>query len=142
MMCNCCNTVLYSGSIGTPQTVAADGVIAFDRNMSIGIRQEGNGIVLRRPGLYHVRVDVSAASTADAAANLEIALKNNGLDVYNATSLATPTSTTDNRTMAITAIVKVNATTCPIDDNSVTLTVVNTGSPGLYNAGTITVVRI
>lgn len=142
MMCNCCNTVLYSGSIGSPQTVAAGGSIAFDRNMSIGTQQAGNGIVLKKPGLYQVVVDVSAASTADAAANLEIALRSNGIDVYNASSLATPTSTTDNRTMAITAIVKVNATTCPVNDNSVTLTVVNIGSPGLYNAGTITVVRV
>lgn len=141
MSCNC-GKFLFSGSLDATQTVGEGFPISFTKNIALGCTSTDTSVTLSRAGLYQVVVTASGATTGTTAGNLVIELRNNGVQVANVQATATSNGTTDIVNMAFTAIVKVDPTVCPIDDNSATLTVVNTNGEAVYSDVTITIVRV
>ena len=108
----------------TVSNVVSDGVLPLTtivRRRNSSIQQSNDSIVLGTPGYY--RVSVSTTFTAPAAGNVEISLRQDGIQVQGATASTTiTTANTEVRSLSLEAIVRV-----PCCGNPVILTVVNTG---------------
>lgn len=139
--CNC-DKVVFSGSLAASQTATQGLPVNFTRNLSSGVQYTDSSITLRRPGIYQVIVDASAATTASTATNVVLQLSRNGTQVGKVQSTATSSSATAFVDLSFSAIVKVDQTCCPFDDNAATLTFVNAGAPATYSSLTVTVVRL
>lgn len=142
MACYGCDKVAFSGSLAASQTVLQGATINFTKNLSIGCTYTDSSITLRKPGLYRVSCNASGATTGTDAANVTIALERNGEEVGKVQSSATSSSSTAYVDVSLEAIVKVDATCCPLNDNSATLTFVNTGAAATFSNMTVTVTRI
>lgn len=141
MSCNC-GTVLFSGSLNATQSIGTGLPVGFSKNLAMGCSYTNTSVTIRQAGVYQVVVSASAATTQSSATNLTIELMNNGTQVSNVESTTTSTSTTDVQPMAFSALVKVDPTVCPLNDNSATLTVVNSGGDATYSNITITIIKV
>lgn len=139
--CNC-DKVVFSGSSVASQTVTAGSPVGFTKNLSAGVQYTDTSVTLRRPGLYHVIVDASAATTEATATNVTLQLMKNGTQVGKVQSTATSASATSVVGLSFSAIVKVDPTCCPLNDNSASLTFVNSGGSAVYSNITVTIVRL
>lgn len=140
--CYCSDKVLYSGSLDATQTVGVGLPIQLTKNVALNCSTTDTSVTLSRAGVYQVTATASAATTVSAATNITMELESNGSQLADVESTVTSTSSTDVQTMSLTALVRVNQTVCPLNDNSVTLTLVNTAGEATYSAVTMTVVRL
>lgn len=136
--------LVFSGSNGSTQTVAVGAPLSFSKNVAtVGQELTSDSVTLQRAGMYLVTVSASGSVSGSTAGVIGIQLQANGQDVagaYNPTTYSS--STGDVRNLTITAVVPVQQTTCPLDDKSVTLTVVGTDNAAEFSDVMITVARL
>ncbi len=143
MNCYCnCDKVVFSGSLAASQSVTSGAPVGFTRNLSANVTYTDTSITIRRPGVYRVSVDASAATTASTATDVTIQLQRNGTQVGKVQSTATSSSATDFVNLSFDAVIKVEQTCCPLSDNSATLTFVNSGDAATYSAMTVVITRV
>ena len=145
MSCNkcCCSKVVFSGSSNATQALGLNDTLAFNKNISANVDFANNSVTLCKPGIYLVNVSASGSMTGTTADNIIIQLQRNGVNVDGAyRSVANSTATTDIVNLSITGIIRVDETCCPLNDQSATITVANTGAEATYVNVTITVVRL
>lgn len=139
--CNC-EKVVFSGSLAASQTVTQGLPVSFTKNLSAGVQYTDTSVTLKRPGLYQVVVDASAATSESSATNVTLQLARNGTQVGKVQSTATSASATSVVDLSFSAVVKVDPTCCPYNDNSATLTFVNANGSAIYSNLTVTIVRL
>lgn len=137
-----CNKVLFSGSLDAAQTIGQGLPICFTGNIAVRCRFTNTSITLAEPGVYLVNANASAASTSSSGSDVIVELRRNGTQVSNVQSTSTSSGASDIQSVSLTSIVRVDATRCPIDDRSATLTLVNAGEEAVYSNVSITVVRL
>lgn len=114
----------------TSQNVATNGLLAFttDRILTgCTVTRNGNTFQLNKPGYYYVTFNADAAATA-ALGTSTIELYNNGVAVFGAKATKTTTVAGNLDNYAFATIIRVPPSCCAID-NTVRLTIVNTGVP-------------
>lgn len=145
MSCNkcCCSKVVYSGSSNATQALGLNDTLSFNKNISANVDFTSKSVTLNRPGIYLINVSASGSITGATAGNIIIQLQRNGVNLDGSyRSVTTSTATTDIENMSITGIVRVDETCCPLNDQSATITVANTGVAATFVNVTITVVRL
>lgn len=94
---------------------------------------------LARPGYYYVVVSASGAPSA--AGDVQLTLYNGANAISGATALDTSTGTDDIVNLTIPAIIQVRPSCCAVD-NTVYLTVINTGSEATFANTAITITKL
>ena len=132
----------------TSQSVAVNGNVLFATNGiitgSTATHSAGAAeISLNKPGFYMVTVDATVANPSDAAANITLALYDNGIAVNGAEATLTSSGATDLGAMSFTTIVKV-APNCSCASGNVpsVLTVQNIGAASTVNNAAVTVTKL
>lgn len=136
-----CDKVVFSGSLAASQSVTEGLPVSFTRNLSAGVTYTDTSVTIRRPGVYRVSVDASAATAASAATDVTLQLQRNGTQVGKVQSTATSSSSTDFVNLSFDAVINVEPTCCPLSDNAATLTFVNSGEAATYAAMTVAITR-
>ena len=127
----------------TTQNVAANGTVTFttDRILTgCTVTRNGNTFQLNKPGYYYVTFNAVAAAT-ETVGDLTVELYNNGVAVPGATATVTTTAAGNNDNYAFTTIIRV-LPSCPMIDNTVNLTVVNTGVDATYTVANINITKL
>ncbi len=141
--CFACNRVVYEGISTATQTVAEEGNISFSKVLGAGdgLTTSEGVIQIAEPGIYLVKVSVTGA-TESAAGNMGIQLYNNTSAVTGALGGAYSSAPAANVNIAFSAIIKVPPTYCQLNDNSASLTLVNTGIEAVISNVIVTLVRL
>ena len=127
----------------TTQNVAANGTVTFttDRILTgCTVTRNGNTFQLNKPGYYYVTFNAVAAAT-ETVGDLTVELYNNGVAVPGAAATVTTTTAGNNDNYAFTTIIRV-LPSCPMIDNTVNLTVVNTGVDATYAVANINITKL
>lgn len=107
---------------------------------SINYVAGSSSIQLKKPGVYLISVDATAAESGTAG-TVTMQLQKNGVNVEGATSSSNSAAVTDFNGMSFSTVVKV-LPSCASIDNTTTLTVLNTGVGAIYSNTNITVVKL
>lgn len=137
--------MLYSYS--TNLNVASGNEIAFNTN----IVQTGctathlsgaTTISLNRPGFYKVEL-VGSVTASTAAGDIEITMRENGVDSTSAFTIVSPSATTDNVSFVIDAIVQVrpNCAAVPVNVPK-TISFISDTTDALYNVVSVIVTKL
>ena len=107
---------------------------------SINYVAGSSSIQLKKPGVYLISVDATAAESGTAG-TVTMQLQKNGVNVEGAKSSSNSAAVTDFNGMSFSTVVKV-LPSCASIDNTTTLTVLNTGVGAIYSNTNITVVKL
>lgn len=133
-----CKSNIYAVNT-TSASVVANGTLPLStivRRYGCAANLTGNAVTLSEPGYYLVNVE--ATFTAPVAGVVTLALQDDGVAVQGATASTTiTTATTEVRSLAFTAIVRVFCNSTPD-----ALTIVNTGVAATFSNIAISVVKI
>lgn len=133
-----CKSNIYAVNT-TATAVTANSTVPVStivRRYGCGTNLLGNAVTLNEPGYY--LVNVAATFTAPAAGVVALTLQDDGVQVPGATAATTiTTASTENRSVAFSAIVRVMCGSAPD-----ALTLVNTGVAATYSNVSISAVKI
>lgn len=137
--------MIYSYT-NSDQTIATNGKLAYATDAiktGCTVRHTPGGTTfnLVKPGYYYVTVTAVGAASATATTPLVLQLFNGSNAVAGATASELSTGTSDIVDLTINTIIKVCPSCCAID-NSVAISVVNTGISAIYSNTTITITKI
>lgn len=129
----------------TSQTLVANQAIAFNNinvlnGCSIDFTAGTTSVELQKPGVYLVTVDSSVAESGTAGV-ITMQLQNNGVNVNGAVSNIDSTAAGDINGMSFSTVIKVLPSCCAVN-NTVTLTVLNTGVGAVYSNANITIIKL
>ena len=127
----------------TTQAVLADGLVNFSTDRILTgctVTRNGNTFQLNKPGFYYVTFNAIAAATTTVG-ELTVELYSNGVAVPGAEASVTTTVAGDNSNYAFAAIIRVPPSCCMVD-NTVKLTVVNTGVAATYTNASINITKL
>lgn len=96
---------------------------------------------LNRTGYYYITVTATGAASDTSTEPISIALYNGSTAIPGAVASALSSDATDVATLMINIIIPVRPSCCAVD-NTVNLTVVNTGVDAIYSNSTITIARV
>jgi hypothetical protein len=140
---SCCSNRIFSGSSSAAQTVAVGGLLSFTKSVASKNQDfTSNSVTFEEPGLYLVTVSASGAVSGTTAGIIGIQLQQNGQNMAGYASTTYSTGATDVESVTVQALVRVEPTTCPLDDRSVTVSVANTNSAAIYSNVTLTTLRL
>jgi hypothetical protein len=140
---SCCSNRIFSGSSSAAQTVAVGGLLSFTKSIASKNQDfTSNSVTFEEPGLYLVTVSASGAVSGTTAGIIGIQLQQNGQNMAGYASTTYSTGATDVESVTVQALVRVEPTTCPLDDRSVTVSVANTNSAAIYSNVTLTTLRL
>ena len=127
------------------QSVATDGTISYDTDrVNQGIATShvpgSNIFTLNYPGIYEVTFTAAAASTTTDEP-ITVQLIKNGVAVPSAVGETSSTAITDFQTLSFSTLIEVNYM-CLSTNNSVSLTVENTGPEATFNQPTVTDIKV
>lgn len=130
----------------TEQELNTNDVVDFTvDNVKTGctvIHTPGTGVfTLAKPGFYYVTLSAVGAASAAGTDPITLALFNGATAIPGATSSATSTSATDVVNLTVNCIIPVRPSCCAIN-NTVYLSVVNTGVDATFSNATITITKI
>ena len=133
-----CKSNIYVANT-TSTAVVANGTIPIPtivRRYGSNINSAGSSVTITEPGYYLITAD--ATFTAPVADIVSMAIQQDGTTITGATAATTvTTATTEQRSLAITAIVRVFCGSAPD-----TITLLNTGGAATYTNVTMSVVKI
>jgi metal-dependent HD superfamily phosphatase/phosphodiesterase len=123
--------------------VAVGGLLSFTKSIASKNQDfTSNSVTFEEPGLYLVTVSASGAVSGTTAGIIGIQLQQNGQNMAGYASTTYSTGATDVESVTVQALVRVEPTTCPLDDRSVTVSVANTNSAAIYSNVTLTTLRL
>lgn len=128
------------------QTVSTGENIAFAANRiltgcAMSHAVGGDTIVLNKVGYYQITFDGTGAATEAQTSPIKVQLYNGATAIPGGTASALSTATTDIANFSFSTIVPVRCS-CPAVDNTVNLTVQNTGVDATFSNANLTVVRL
>ena len=127
----------------TSQAILTDGLLAFttDRILTgCTATRDGATFQLNKPGYYYVTFNADAAAT-ETLGVLSMELQNNGVAVPGAEASSTTTVAGNISNYAFSTIIRV-LPSCAMIDNTVKLTVVNTGVDATYSNVNINITKL
>ena len=127
----------------TSQAIATNGLLNFttDRILTgCTATRDGQTFQLNKPGYYYVTFNAVAAATTTVG-ELTVELYNNGVAVPGAEASYTTTTAGDNSNYAFSTIIRVLPSCCVVN-NTVRLTVVNTGVDATYTNVNINITKL
>lgn len=127
------------------KTFNANEVLTFTNNKILTgctvTHTEGTGeFVLNKPGYYYVSFNANG-STSGTVGNMTVQLFNNGVAVPGAVATSYSGAVDQNENLSFSTIIRV-LPSCRIVDNSVTLTVQNTGVEAVFNSLNIVITKL
>ena len=127
------------------KTFNANEVLTFTNNKILTgctvTHIEGTGkFVLNKPGYYYVSFNTNG-STSGTAGNMTVQLFNNGVAVPGAIATSYSGAVDQDENLSFSTIIRV-LPSCRIVDNSVTLTVQNTGVEAIFNSLNIVITKL
>lgn len=125
------------------QNIGVNAPINFNSKQKTGcsIELEGtNAVEIENPGLYLVEFN-AVGSTQGTAGDIAVQLQKNGVDVLGAIASESSSTTTDIGSISFSTIIDVLPSCCSVD-NSVNLSVVNTGVAATYTNVAINVIKL
>lgn len=127
----------------TSQDVAVNGLLTFttDRILTgCTITRNGPTFQLNKPGYYYVTFNADGAATTTPG-DVVLVLQNNGIAIPGAMATVTVAAADDATNLAFATIVKVPPSCCAID-NTVRLTLANTGVPATFTNVNINITKL
>jgi hypothetical protein len=127
----------------TSQDVPVNGLLTFttDRILTgCTITRNGPTFQLNKPGYYYVTFNADGAATTTPG-DVVLVLQNNGVAIPGAMATVTVAAADDATNLAFATIVKVPPSCCAID-NTVMLTLANTGVPATYTNVNINITKL
>ena len=127
----------------TAQTVLTNGALNFttDRILTgCTATREGQAFQLNKPGYYYVTFNATAATTA-VAGNVVVELRSGGVAVPGASAAFYSAAAINSANLAFSTIIKVPPSCCAVD-NTVSLTLVNTGVEATYTNANINITKL
>lgn len=101
----------------------------------------GDTITLHKVGYYQISFDGTSAATGTQTDPIKVQLYNGTTAIPGGTASALSASATDTVNFSFSTIVPVRCS-CPAIDNTVNLTVQNTGVDAVFSNANLTVVRL
>ena len=118
------------------QTVEPNSPVVFNRGQSVN-----NSVLLTKPGQYLVIFNASGTGTVAATTPVFQLQDQNGVNIAGAKASVQDAAATDISGIGFSTIVNVNPSS-PFSNNTVALSVVNTGDSALLQNASLTVARI
>ena len=134
---------MISSYNNTSQEVAINGLLTFttDRILTgCTATRNGQTFQLNKPGYYYVTFNADGAATT-AVGDIVVVLQNNGVAVPGAIATFTTTVADDVTNLAFSTIIRVPPSCCAVD-NTVNLTLVNTGVAATYTNVNINITKL
>lgn len=137
--------MIYSYSI-TPQTLAANEDLVFTideikTGCTVSHSAGTTTYVFNKPGFYYVTFNGVATATAAATDPIVVEMYNNATAVPGALSSALSAAVDTPVSLSMSAIIQVRPN-CPAIDNTVSLTIKNTGIEAEYTNAAITITKL
>jgi hypothetical protein len=118
------------------QTVEPNSPVVFNRGQSVN-----NSVLLTKPGQYLVIFNAAGTGTVAATTPVFQLQDQNGVNIAGAKASVQDAAATDISGIGFSTIVNVNPSS-PFSNNTVALSVVNTGDSALLQNASLTVARI
>ena len=134
---------MISSYNNTTQEVVVNGILSFSTDRVLtGCTATRNGqtFQLNKPGYYYITFNADGAATTTPG-DIEVVLQNNGIGVPGAVATYTATAADDATNLAFATIIKVPPSCCAVD-NTVNLTLVNTGVAATFTNVNINITKL
>ena len=134
---------MISSYNNTTQEVVVNGVLSFSTDRILtGCTATRNGqtFQLNKPGYYYITFNADGAATTTPG-DIVVVLQNNGISVPGAIATYTATAADDATNLAFATIIKVPPSCCAVD-NTVNLTLVNTGVAATFTNVNINITKL
>ena len=125
------------------QEVVVNGILSFSTDRILtGCTATRNGqtFQLNKPGYYYITFNADGAATTTPG-DIVVVLQNNGTSVPGAIATYTATAADDATNLAFATIIKVPPSCCAVD-NTVNLTLVNTGVAATFTNVNINITKL
>ena len=134
---------MISSYNNTTQEVVVNGILSFSTDRILtGCTATRNGqtFQLNKPGYYYITFNADGAATTTPG-DIVVVLQNNGISVPGAIATYTATAADDATNLAFATIIKVPPSCCAVD-NTVNLTLVNTGVAATFTNVNINITKL
>ena len=134
---------MISSYNSTTQEVVVNGILSFSTDRILtGCTATRNGqtFQLNKPGYYYITFNADGAATTTPG-DIVVVLQNNGISVPGAIATYTATAADDATNLAFATIIKVPPSCCAVD-NTVNLTLVNTGVAATFTNVNINITKL